>query len=280
MSDNINTIATKYCLLKKRQIQSNEFVRSLFNPQFLQKVEDVLKQQVTLSTMGSKRKICKLLGLKSKHSGILSFLIESGGILDYFIVNDDIIKMNSDFKNYQTYCFKKLEPLILSRVSRYRRFDNYDDLKQDAYEALFLALESFDPMKGSFLWWANYYINTIVSRCANTHSTIRIPIKKAKELRPHKESELPILIDNKPSPMILLSNSKIRDQINDSLAQLPPQYQDVLKMLIGLSTDPVSIKDIRIKLNLTVSQYRRIIRECKRVLVPIVRNVRSSVSIQ
>ncbi len=44
----------------------------------------------------------------------------------------------------------KLTPLIISSIRRYyNEKDQYDDLMQDAYETILLAIEEYDPQKGS-----------------------------------------------------------------------------------------------------------------------------------
>lgn len=89
----------------------------------------------------------------------------------------------------------KLLVLVNRRCARYRRFDNHPDLIQDGLEALCLSLETYDPSKGSFIWWANKYIGTRVARAANQHSAIRIPIAKAGVMKPIRTSKLPLIYD-------------------------------------------------------------------------------------
>ena len=89
-----------------------------------------------------------------------------------------------DFESYQKFCIDKCRCLVANRVGKYKKFSNYEDLEQDGYEALVLALRTYNPKKGSFTWWADKYISTRIARCANTHSTIRFPLKKAREIKP------------------------------------------------------------------------------------------------
>jgi RNA polymerase sigma factor (sigma-70 family) len=85
-------------------------------------------------------------------------------------------------------CINKLSYLVYNRTNRYRKFSNYEDLVQEGFEGLMSALKNFDPSKGNFVGWANKYIGTKVSRAANNHSSLRIPIKKAGDMKPMKFS--------------------------------------------------------------------------------------------
>jgi RNA polymerase sigma factor (sigma-70 family) len=88
-------------------------------------------------------------------------------------------KEQIEYRRFQTYCVNKMMPIILNKTSKYMKFSNYSDLKQDGCEALIMAFESYDPNSGSFFWWADKYVKTKVSRAANKHSTISVPLRKA-----------------------------------------------------------------------------------------------------
>jgi RNA polymerase sigma factor (sigma-70 family) len=118
--------------------------------------------------------------------------------------------------------------LINNKTSRYKKFSNYQDLQQDGFEALIHAFETYDPRKGDFTWWASKYIGTRVSRSANCHSTIKIPLKKAKELPPFKDSKIPNVIDEKNIPDLGVENAQMSSILMDAINELPEQHKRAL----------------------------------------------------
>lgn len=88
-------------------------------------------------------------------------------------------------------CCKAFDYIVEGRAGKYKQFSNYEDLKQDGRIALLSALQSYQPEKGSFTFWANQYIKTKLSRQANKHSVLKIPLKKARDIQPFKVSKMP-----------------------------------------------------------------------------------------
>lgn len=133
------------------------------------------------------------------------------------------------YKKYQNYCALKLEYLIDIKVNKYRKFSNYIDLKQDGFEALMLAFKTYNPSKGDFTWWANKYINTRVSRSANTHSTIRYPLKKSKENQPYKVSKIPEIISNE-NPLQQVEDINDFELVMQAINNLPSLQKQIILM--------------------------------------------------
>ncbi len=138
------------------------------------------------------------------------------------------------FAKFQNYCIERFKYLVVSKLYRYRQFSNYQDLEQDGYEALLLALRTYNPDKGSFTWWADKYISTRISRAANTHSTIRFPLKKAKELKPFKTTVIPIIVDGRPNASESFDRTETSDVIRNAVKQLPEEHQQVVSLIYGL----------------------------------------------
>lgn len=88
---------------------------------------------------------------------------------------------------------------------KYKRFSNYEDLRQESFESLMMAVNTFKRSKGKFVGWAKLYSKTKAWRQANKHSTIKIPLKEAKDLPPIK-----IAIEDL-SAQDLIRESSIRD---------------------------------------------------------------------
>jgi len=144
--------------------------------------------------------------------------------------NPDNIKAVRKYKKFQNYCANKLAHLVNVRVSRYRKFSNYSDLRQDGFEALLLAFETYKPKKGDFTWWATKYISTRISRAANAHSTIRFPLKKAKEMQPYKTNTLPVLVDRNKNPCQHVEATQKYNVIMDAINELPETQRQVILM--------------------------------------------------
>lgn len=103
-------------------------------------------------------------------------------------------KTKNNIANYESLrelCCKTFDHIVEGRAGKYKQFSNYEDLKQDGRLALLAALNSFYPDKGSFMFWANRYIKTRLSRQANKHSVLKIPLKKARNIQPFKVSKMP-----------------------------------------------------------------------------------------
>lgn len=134
------------------------------------------------------------------------------------------------YKNFEQHCELAFDYLVVTRTQKYRNFANYDDLQQEGRMALLLALRSFKLNFGSFFWWADHYIKTKISREANKHSTIKIPIKHAKHCHPYKVSELPIIVDTNLDALQVLEHDEFKQQINEAIDKLPEMQREVIKL--------------------------------------------------
>src|ERR1700690_2536210 len=108
--------------------------------------------------------------------------------------------LGAEIRAHEKICIEKFKYLVTMKTGRYKIFNNYEDLNQEGYEALIKAMKNYNPKKGSFFWWAHRYIDTRISRSANLHTTIRYPLKVAKNNAPHKESVMPLLIEENYCP--------------------------------------------------------------------------------
>lgn len=145
-------------------------------------------------------------------------------------------KNKSKFEEFRNDVVKKLSHLVLLRTNRYRMFNNYHDLQQDGFEALFMALKTYKPEKGDFSWWAMKYIDTRISRAANCHSTIKFPLKKAREMQPHKVSTFPTIIDLNKNPHENAEDVEMKKSIIGAVNLLSDKHKKVILMsyeLIG-----------------------------------------------
>ncbi len=180
------------------------------------------------------------------------------------------IKEKQECEQQQKICLEQLKFLILNKTKRYKKFFNYDDLEQDGFEALILALKTYDPQKGCFSWWADKYISTRISRAANTHSTIRFPLKKTKEVRPYKISIIPTMTDLAPSAQESLENFEKFIKVMEAIKQLPEIHQKILSMIYGFNgISPQSLDSVTKELLLSKSQVSKLLREARTKLKQI-----------
>lgn len=164
-------------------------------------------------------------------------------------------------------CIKNLAWLVTQRGGRYKKFSNYEDLMQDGQEALIMALKSYKPGEGNFLTWAFYYIKTKLSRRANKHSVIHFPMAFARDNKPHKMSELPILVDDS-NPQEKATENELILKLQESVNNLPTLHQVVIRQHYGMEIEGqvLSQKILFKRYGLNLKEYRRILQEAQEQL--------------
>jgi RNA polymerase sigma factor (sigma-70 family) len=161
-------------------------------------------------------------------------------------------KLAKEFAQHNRVCMEKFRYLVTMKTGRYKAFNNYEDLNQEGHEALCKAMKTFKPNKGSFFAWAHNYIGTRISRSANLHTTIRFPLKVAKANTPHKETIMPVLIEERFCPDKELEGSQTSLAIQNVLSTLSPEQQEIINLAYGFDGDkPMSINKICKKLNIS-----------------------------
>lgn len=154
-------------------------------------------------------------------------------------------KIRAQLKRHEQICIQQFRYLITMRTGRYKAFSNYEDLNQEGFEALIKAMKTYNPKKGSFFAWAHNYIGTRISRSANLHTTIRFPLKVAKANTPHKESVMPVMIEERYCPDKELEESQSTQAIQGALAVLTNEQREVINLAYGFDGDkPMSINKI------------------------------------
>lgn len=180
---------------------------------------------------------------------------------------DSTIKKSRKFHDLQNECIEKLKFLVLKRTRKYMKFSNHIDLEQDGYEALIAALKTYDPKRGSFTWWADKYISTRIYRAANAHSTIRVPIPKTKECKPHKVSKFPVMLDETLNPHSQLEKSEMIGFLKEATDSLSIEQQQLLTWMYGLNNTPEQTLDqIANRLNLSRSRVMTLMNQTRRTL--------------
>lgn len=154
-------------------------------------------------------------------------------------------KLRAQLNRHEAICIDKFRYLVTMKTGRYKAFNNYEDLNQEGFEALTKSMANYDPKKGSFFWWAHKYIDTRISRCANLHTTIRYPLRVAKETTPHKEAIMPILVEEKNCPDKELEETQTVQAIQSVMSILSVEQQEIVSLAYGLDGEkPLSINKI------------------------------------
>lgn len=161
-------------------------------------------------------------------------------------------KIITELKKHEGICMDKFRYLVTMKTGRYKAFSNYEDLNQEGFEALVKSMNNYNPKKGSFFWWAHKYIDTRISRSANLHTTIRYPLKVAKANTPHKESVMPLLIEERYCPDKELEESQSLSAIHNAVSMLSSEQKEVISLAFGFEGDkPMSINKICKKLSIS-----------------------------
>jgi len=157
-----------------------------------------------------------------------------------------------ELKKHEKICIQNFKYLVTMKTGRYKAFSNYDDLNQEGFEALIKAMNNYNPKKGSFFWWAHKYIDTRISRSANLHTTIRYPLKVAKNNTPHKEAIMPTLIEERYCPDKELEESQLNNAIQNAFSVLTGEQKEIINLAYGFDGDkPISINKICKKLSIS-----------------------------
>lgn len=158
----------------------------------------------------------------------------------------------SQMKKHETVCIEQFKYLVSMKTGRYKAFSNYADLNQEGFMALVTAMDNYNPKKGSFFWWAHKYIDTRISRSANLHTTIRYPLRVAKNETPHKEAVMPVLIEERYCPDKQLEDSQSMYALKNAMSNLNEIQKEIISLAYGLDSDkPMSINKICKKLNIS-----------------------------
>ena len=150
-----------------------------------------------------------------------------------------------ELRRTENICIKEFEYLVKMRTGKYRLFSNYEDLNQEGREALLNAMKTYKADMGNWFAWAHQYIHTKIYRAANQHTTIRYPLKVAKEMAPHKEAFMPEVVEQHYSPDSIAETTELRSSIANAINSLNVNQQKIMCMAFGLEGDkPMSVNKI------------------------------------
>ncbi|NLW39971.1 MAG: sigma-70 family RNA polymerase sigma factor [Tissierellia bacterium] len=142
----------------------------------------------------------------------------------------------------------KLTPLIISSIRRYyNKKDQYDDLMQDAYETILLAIEEYDPQKG--VKFLGYVKAMLKYRLLEKHRERDFLSLNS----PMEEGEFIDMLEDPESPMDIALEREERKLLLQALKALAPRQREVI---IAFYIDGLSIQQIADKLGLS---YRTVV---------------------
>jgi RNA polymerase sigma factor (sigma-70 family) len=108
---------------------------------------------------------------------------------------------------------------------------------QEGRISLLVALNSYAITKGSFYWWANHYIKTKLSREANKHSDVKIPLAIANDLTPMKVSIDNMFKERESSNEPLVDTQYDSKIISDTLKEFFETLDEKGKALISVTIE-------------------------------------------
>lgn len=186
-------------------------------------------------------------------------------------------KDKTDYYLHEQYCSQLFDYLVIGRVSKYKEYPNYEDLKQEGRLSLVLALRSFHADKGNFFFWADQYIKTRVKRQANRHSVFHIPIRQIKNVAPHKVLNLPVVVDCAVPADYLLEDKELSLSIRSEINKLPIEQKKVIELNAIKS---YSINQISKELKMSRSDCTKLLQQAKdtlrQTLLPIQQNLNAA----
>jgi DNA-directed RNA polymerase specialized sigma subunit len=95
---------------------------------------------------------------------------------------DPTLLNKANLKKQENTCIKEFDYIVKLGASKYKAFNNYQDLLQEGRIALMSALKTYEEAKGDIFWWCHKYVDTKIYRKANKHFVVDIPLVKAKSM--------------------------------------------------------------------------------------------------
>lgn len=188
---------------------------------------------------------------------------ESQQLMEKFIELRELAKNSKEyeleFKKHERLCISKFQYIIKMKTSRYKKFSNYDDLNQEGNEALVKAMKNYNPKLGNFFWWCHRYVDTRISRSANLHTTIRYPLKVAKKVAPHRQSTIPVMIEENYCPDKQFEGAEISLLIDKAKSHLTNDQCRAIDLAFGFEDRSLSINKICKKMNISRSDCLKLI---------------------
>ena len=163
---------------------------------------------------------------------ILNKLIELRIIKD----KSKLIKDKINYDNQLNLTIKKFSYIVDIHTNNYKKYANYQDLKQEGLMGLFLALNKFNPDRSkNFFKLANWYIGTRILRSAHKHDVIRFTLKQSKDNQHlNRVESMPTIIDEDKTPYENLESNIIAKDVTIAMSKLLDVERNIVSMYFGI----------------------------------------------
>lgn len=175
------------------------------------------------------------------------------------------VKEKNEFLLFEKEFVFHMNRIIDLYTYKYKRFSNYEDIRQESFESLMLAVDSFKKSKGKFVGWVKMYSKTKAFRQANKHSTMNIPMKNAKDTPPIKIAmeDLPTedLMKSsaaKDSPEQTAIKNDLWSRVRKSFHKLSEKELKIIQYHFSVDNDEyANIAELCSALSLSAFDYKR-----------------------
>jgi RNA polymerase sigma factor (sigma-70 family) len=108
------------------------------------------------------------------------------------MTNEEIVKDIQNNKNVvqnKVALYKNMRNYIYKIASKYKWFEDVDDLKQEGYLGMEKAIYNYNPEKGAFSTYASDWIESYIQRyISNNRTTARIPVHMWDKMRNYNKA--------------------------------------------------------------------------------------------
>ena len=153
---------------------------------------------------------------------------------------------------------QKTSFLVYSRTKRYRAFNNYEDLKQEAFMGLLSAVRKLDlNVYPNFIMYADQAVRRSINKVAGKFDVVYSPNKS----RVIYSDPLDTMIDqptpDTPETIFLVKETSAK--INTALGRFSNRDAEVVRRIYGLGEHrPQTLREVGSALNITYERARQI----------------------
>jgi len=178
-----------------------------------------------------------------------------------------LLKAKKEYEEYFNFLVGRFGYIAEIHTRRYIKFSNYQDLLQEGYLGLVMALDKFDMTRSNnFFRIANWYVKTRVKRAANKFDVINVPMAIGKTA-PLCRVEVPIIADATMNAQDMMENLQQSEVMKNTIMSLPLEHKKVVCYFYGFDfidneiqmVEKKTIADIARELNISRPKIKKII---------------------
>jgi RNA polymerase sigma factor (sigma-70 family) len=170
-----------------------------------------------------------------ENAAVLNRLIELRNIKNTTLSKKDKIA----YDNYFNVVFKRFSYIVDIHTNKYKKYANYQDLKQEGSMGLFIALNNFNPARSKNLFRViHWYVSTRIQRSAHKHDLVRLTLKQSKDNNHlNRVDAMPIIIDESKNPYEYLESSVINKEVINAVSNLLPLEKTIVSLYFGIDSN-------------------------------------------